>query len=195
VSGTILASLGLSNPGVFPQALSGPGAFVFAIILLGVSLALLFFGKSIIKGISFLVVGIAGAAFGLAVGALFLGAIGGLIGGVLGFLVGGAIGLILAHVGMGLALGYFGYLAARDLTHLFALEVLVAVILFFVGVALSTKLLELATAVLGGVIMYEVLDFFGLPPLYAAAFALALAAAGFYIQERKRQRTEHWKKM
>jgi hypothetical protein len=195
VSGLGIASPEFAEVGIFPQALSGPEAFVFATILLALSLALLFFGRSVIKGVSFLVVGVAGAAFGLAVGSFFLGATGALIGGILGFLVGGAIGLLLAHIGMGLALGYFGYLATNDLTHLFALAVLVAAILFFVGVALSSRILELATAVLGGVIMYGVLVFFGLPPLYAAPVSLALAAAGFYAQENRRNKSEHWKKM
>jgi hypothetical protein len=189
------ASPELATGSIFPQILSGSGGAVFAIILLALSLALLFYGLSIIKGLSFLVVGLAGAAFGLAVGGLFLGVIGAVIGGVLGFLVGGAIGLLLVHIGMGLALGYFGYLATRDLTHVFALALVVGIILFFVGVAISSKLLELVTAVLGGVIMYGVLVFFGASPLYAAVVSLVLAAAGFYVQHRKRRQSEHWRKM
>jgi len=174
----------------FPHPLSGFGGTLFAVILLAVSLALVFNGRSIIRGLAFLVVGLAGAAFGLAVGGQFLGVIGSVVGGVGGFLVGGALGILLVDIGMGLALGYFGYLATRDLTGVFVLALVVGIILFFVGVAISSKLLELVTAVLGGVILYGVLVFFGISPPFSALVSLVLAAAGFYAQLRKRHRGE-----
>ena len=168
---------------------------LFAIVLLALSLALIFYGRSIIKGLAFLVAGFAGAGFGLAAGGLVLGPIGAIVGGFVGFVVGGLLGLLLVHVGMGLALGYFGYLAVRDLTHVFALAVVAGVILFFVGVAISSKLLELVTAVVGGVILYGVLVYFGAASLSAALVSILFAAAGFYLQRKKRQRGEHWRQM
>ena len=195
MSGMSLASSAFATRSFFPDALSGFSGAVFAIILLGLSLALIFYGRSIIKGLAFLVVGFSGAAFGLAIGGVFLGVIGAIIGGVLGFLLGGAVGLLLVNVGMGLALGYFGYLATRDLTNVFVLAVVVGIILFFVGVAISSKLLELVTAVLGGVILDGVLVFFGVSPLYAGVISLVLAAVGFYVQFRKRCRGERWRQM
>ncbi len=170
----------------FPHALSGPGGLVYAGVLLLLSLALMFAGRSIIKALSFLVVGLAGAAFGLAAGGLVLGVLGAIVGGVVGFVVGGLIGLLLLHVGMGLALGYFGYLAVRDLTHVFILAVAVGVVLFIVGVIISSRLLELVTAAVGGIILYGALVFFGLPPLYSFLVSLVLAVAGFYVQWRRR---------
>jgi hypothetical protein len=190
-----LASSAFATRSFFPHALSGFSGSVFAVILLGLSLALMFYGRSIIKGLAFLAVGFAGAAFGLAVGGIFLGVIGAVIGGVLGFLLGGMVGLLLVNVGMGLALGYFGYLATRDLTNVFVLAVAVGIILFFVGVAVSSKLLDLVTAVLGGVILDGVLVFFGVSPPYAAVISLVLAAAGFFIQFRNRRRGERWRQM
>jgi hypothetical protein len=190
-----LASAELATGSFFPHALSGAGGVVFAVILFALSLALMFDGRSIIKGLAFLVVGLAGAAFGLAAGGLLLGVIGAAVGAVVGFLVGGVVGLLLVDLGMGLALGYFGYLAARDLTHVFVLALVVGVILFFVGIVVSSKLLELVTALLGGVVLYGVLVFFGVAPLYAAVVSLVLAAAGFYAQLRKRRRGEHWRQM
>lgn len=195
MSGISLASSALATRSFFPHALSGFGGTIFAVILLGLSLALMFYGRSIIKGLAFLAVGFAGAAFGLAVGGILLGVVGAIIGGVLGFLVGGAVGLLLVNVGMGLALGYFGYLATRDLTNVFVLAVVVGIVLFFVGVAISSKLLDLVTAVLGGVILDGVLVFFGVAPSYAAVISLVLAAAGFYVQFRNRRRGERWRQM
>ncbi len=186
------ASSGLAASSFFPHV-SGLGGSLFALILALVALALMFSGRSIIKGLAFLVVGLAGAAFGVAVAGGFLGVIGAVIGAVVGFLVGGAIGLLLVDVGIGLALGYFGYLATRDLTGVFSLAVVVGVILFLVGVAISNRLLELVTAVLGGIILDGVLVFFGVPPLYAAAVSLVLAAVGFSVQFSERRRGEHWR--
>jgi len=179
--------------GIFPHAISGFGGLVFAVILLVVSLGLMFAGRSLIKGLSFLVVGLAGAAAGLAAGGLLLGWIGAAVGAVVGFIVGGMIGVLLLHVGMGLALGYFGFLATRDLSHSFVVAVAVGIVLFFVGVAVANKLMELVTAVIGGVILYEVLLFFALAPLYAGLVSLILAAAGFYVQETKRRRGQPWR--
>jgi len=190
-----LASSGFATGSFLPHALSGFSGSVFAIILALVALGLMFAGRSIIKGLAFLVVGLAGAAFGLAAGGLLLGVIGSIIGGVVGFVLGGLIGLLLVHVGMGLALGYFGYLATRDLTHSLLLAVVVGIVLFFVGVAISSKLLELVTAVVGGVVLYGVLVFFGAAPLYAAAVSVVLAAAGFYVQRSRRRRGERWRQV
>ena len=183
----------LANGSIFPHAISGFGGLVFAVILLVVSLGLIFAGRSLIKGLSFLVVGLAGAAAGLAAGGLLLGWIGAAFGALVGFIVGGMIGVLLLHVGMGLALGYFGFLATRDLSHSFLVAVAVGVVLFFVGVAISTKLMELVTAAIGGVILYEVLLFFALAPSYAGLVSLVLAAAGFCVQETKRRRGQHWR--
>lgn len=173
----------------FPHSLSGASGDVYALLLLVVSLGLIFAGRSIIKGLAFLAVGLAGATLGLAAGAAVLGPIGAVIGGFLGFLVGGVIGVWLVEVGMGVALGYFGYLVTRYLTSSLLLAVVVGVFLFFVGLAVSNKLLELATAVLGGVILYGVLLFFGLAPLDAAVAGIVMTVAGFYYQTEKKRRS------
>jgi hypothetical protein len=184
---------------IFPHALSGIGGVVFGVVLLVLSLALIFYGRSIIKGVAFLTVGLVGAAFGLVAGGLVLGFIGAGIGAIVGFVIGGLIGLLIVHVGMGIVLGYFGYLAVRDVTHGSLLAILVGIILFFVGVAISIKLLELVTAIVGGVILYNVLVFFGVPALYAVVVAVALAAIGFYVQQqqqkRRLRRINNWKQL
>lgn len=165
-----------------PRLLLGSGGILFALVLLVLALASMFAGRSIIKALAFLVVGFAGAAFGAVVGGLTLGLLGTILGAVLGFVVGGLIGLLLVHVGIGLALGYFGYLITRDLTHIFLLAVIVGVVLFTVGIVVTSRLMELGTAILGGVIFYGVLTFFGIAPFFAVIIALIVAIAGFYVQ-------------
>ena len=167
-----------------PRLLHGPGGVLYALVLLVVALALMFAGRSIIRTLAFLVVGLAGAAFGAGVGTIALGPLGTILGAVFGFVIGGLIGLLLVHIGIGLALGYFGYLVTRDVTHLFLLAVLVGIILFVVGLAIASKLLDLATSVLGGVIFYGVLTFFGVSPTLAFVVTVVAAAAGFYVQHR-----------
>jgi hypothetical protein len=168
-----------------PSFLPGPGGVLYALILLVVALALIFAGRWIIKALAFLAVGLAGAAFGAVVGSVILGLLGTIIGGVLGFVVGGLIGLLLVHIGIGLALGYFGYLITSDLTHIFLVAVIVGVLLFVVGVIVTSRLLELATAILGGVILYGVLTFFGIASLFAVPIALVVSIIGFYVQHSR----------
>lgn len=177
-----------------PHELSGADAQAFAIVLMVIALGLMFAGRSVIKGLAFLIVGLAGAGFGLALGGVALGVIGSIIGGILGFIVGGLIGILLVQVGLGAALGYFGYLVIRYLAHSFALAVVAGVVLFFVGLALATKLLELVTAAIGGVVLYGVLIFFGAAPVIAAAVSLILAVAGFTVQRNGRRQREAWRR-
>ena len=174
-----LACPALATGTPFPHFISGLGGSVFALVLALVALALIFVGPlEVIKGLAFLVVGLAVAAFGVATGGVLLGVVGAIIGGVAGFLVGGLIGLLLVDFGMGLALGYFAYLATRYLTHSLILAVVVGIVLFFVGVAISSKLLELVTAAIGGLVLYSVLVFFGVTPFDSAVVSILLAAVG-----------------
>jgi hypothetical protein len=179
----------------FPHFISGLGGSVFALVLGLVALALIFAGREVIKGLAFLVVGLAVAAFGVATGGLLLGVVGAIVGGVAGFLVGGLIGLLLVDFGMGLALGYFAYLVTRFLTHSLILAVIVGIILFFVGIAISSKLLELVTAAVGGLVLYSVLVFFGVVPFDSAVVSLLLAVVGFFVQRSRRQKGEQWRQM
>jgi hypothetical protein len=184
----------LATRGIFPSALSGLGGDVFAVILILVSLGLMFWGRSVIKALAFLVAGLAGAGLGVAAGGIVLGPIGSLVGALVGFVVGGLFGLLLVHLGIGIALGYFGYLATRDLTHSLVLAFAAGVILFFAGLAASSRLLELATAAVGGFMLYSALVYFGASDILATVVAAILAIAGFVVQQRGRQMGEHWRR-
>jgi MFS family permease len=177
---TLLATGGSFVPNLFPQT----EGVLYALLLLLLALALMFAGRSIIKALAFLVVGLAGAVFGIAAGGLVFGLIGSVAGGIVGFILGGLIGLLLVQVGIGIALGYFGYLVVRDVTHVFILAIVVGVILFVVGVVVASKLLEAASAFLGGVILYGVLVFFGLGADLAFILSLIVAVLGFFVQHQ-----------
>jgi len=183
----------LAPAGIFPHVISGTGGLLYALVLLVISLALIFAGRSVIKALAFLVAGLAGAAFGAAAGTLVLGFIGTVIGAFVGFIIGGLLGLLLVHLGIGLAFGYFGYLITKDLTHVLLLALAVGFVLFVVGLAASGKLLEVATAALGGVILYTVLVYFGAAPSYAGVISVVLALVGLATQWRSRRQREHWR--
>lgn len=176
-----MTSIFLAANGLFPQTLSGPGGLVYAAVLGLLAVTLVFAGRSVVKALAFLVVGLAGAALGVELGAA-MGTVGSTLGGVLGFFVGGVLGVWLVAVGMGFALGYFGYLAARFLTGSVLLAAAVGVVLFFIGVAMSGRLLGFVTSVLGGLVFYSVLLYFGATPFFAAIVSVLLAALGFYVQ-------------
>lgn len=182
-----------STTSIFPHALSGLGGSLFAVVLALVAIGLMFAGRRIIKGLAFLVVGLAGAAAGVTAGGALLGPVGAVVGGVVGFLVGGAIGLLLVSVGMGLALGYYGYLAARFLTQSLLVAAFVGILLFVVGLVIAARLLELVSAIVGGVVFYGVLVYFGVGTAPAALVSLLLATVGFLVQFTERRRREPWR--
>jgi len=177
---------------IFPHALSGFGGLVYAVILTLVALGLMFAGSRIIKGLGFLVVGFAGAAFGIAIGGTVLGLIGSIFGAFFGFLIGGVIGLFLVSIGMGLALGYFAYLATNYLTHSVAFALIVGIALFLVGLAISRKLLAVVTAALGGIILYSVMVYFGFSSLEAGLLAFVFALAGYLVQRSSPGHRQGW---
>jgi len=183
ISGSSLAAYGGH---LLPRFLLGLGSTLYALVLLILALALIFAGRSIIKALAFLVAGLAGATFGAVLGSLVLGLLGTILGAVLGFVGGGLIGLLLVHIGIGLALGYFGYVITRDITHVFLLAVIAAILLFVVGIVIASRLLELGTAVLGGVILYGVLTVFGIAPFFAVLIAIVASITGFYLQYSRR---------
>lgn len=171
-------------PGLLPGA---EGLFV-ALVLLVLSFALIFAGRSVIKALAFLALGLAGAVFGSAAGALVLGIVGVILGFFVGFFLGGILGILVVQLAMGLALGYFAYLVTFDVIHVPLVAVIVGVVLALVGTIIAFILLELVTAILGGVILYGVLTYFGLPALASAVVSVVLALVGFYVQHARTTR-------
>jgi hypothetical protein len=93
---------------------------------------------------------------------------------------------------MGLALGYFAYLAATYLTHSALFAVIVGIVLFLVGLAISGKLLTVVTAALGGIILYNVMVYFGFSSLEAGLIAFVFALAGYLVQRNSPDHRQGW---
>ncbi len=169
-------------PGIFvPNALSSS---VLAAVLLGVSLSLIFIGRKLIKILVFVVGGLAGASVVGIIGAPYLATTALLLAELVGFAVAGLLSLLLLPVGIGLALGFFGYGVAENIltNHLAAIAVGAA--LFVVGIALTGEILAILSVLLGSLLLYNALVNLGLQQSLATISVVAAALAGLWVQSR-----------
>ena len=158
-------------------------AWLLLLALLGVSLGLIFAGRTLVKVIAFLLVGFAGASAGGVLAAHFLTPAWDFVGILLGFVVGGLLGVALVSIGIGLALGYAGYLLALDLAFGVTIALVAGVIFFIVGLVLSGKILSVATAVAGGLLLFSLLtSYTHLGPMPALLLSGLAVFAGLWVQ-------------
>lgn len=153
------------------------------IVLLVISLLLIFFGRSLVRALAFLVVGLIGATAGGMLVAEYLpslGSLGVILGLLVGFILGGIIGLVLLPLGIGVAVGYAAYLLTLNLVGNTTAGLVVAIVFFAVGAVLYKKILMLVTAVAGGFLLYDALGFY-LDPTVAAAIAIIVTLAGLLV--------------
>jgi len=162
-------------------------AWVPLLALLAISLVLIFAGRKLVKLVVFLAVGIAGATIGGILAAQFLSPGGELLGVLIGFIAGGLLGVGLISMGIGIAVGYAAYLLALDLAISPTIAAITGVTFFIVGLALSGKILTLATAVVGGLLLFNVLTSYGLGPSVSTAVAALLTLMGLWVQMGKRR--------
>ena len=164
--------------GLLPRGLS----LVSALLLAAVSLGLIFAGKQIIRVIAFIGIGlVVGAAFASA-GAVVLGIFGLVAGFVLGFVIGGLLSFVLLPLAIGIGIGLAAYRIAQVIAHVYIFSVIVGVIFFVIGIIISLKLLALATAFFGALLLFDALIFFDVPGLFAALICVVLAVVGFWVQ-------------
>jgi hypothetical protein len=164
---------------------SGDLLFLF---LLVVSLALIFAGGTLAKVLAFIVVGLVGAVFGGVLVAQYISPQWDLVGIFLGFVVGGLLGMALLPLGVGLVVGYAGYLLALGFGLSSTLALVAGVVFFIIGLVLSGKILKVVTAVAGGFLLFNVLVYFGLSPLVSTLVAAALTLSGLWVQLSSRRR-------
>ncbi len=160
-----------------------PDTFL-AVLLLFLSLALIFAGKSLAKALAFLVTGAVVGAIGAIFGTMFLGILGTILGGVVGFLVGGLIGIMLLELGIGVALGYFGYTVAHSYFGGITIPIVIGIALFVVGIVLADRILSVATVVLGGVLLFDVMLSLGTGAALATLVSVVVSLAGLWVQNR-----------
>ena len=167
---------------ILAPALAQLPAWLLVLSMVAVSLVLIFAGRTLVKVVAFLAVGLAGAGFGGALAAQYLSPQWGLLGVFLGFVIGGLLGVALLPLGVGLVVGYAGYLVALDFGFASTMALIAGVAFFVVGADLSGKILGAVTAIAGGILLFDVLTRYGLGPTLATLVAAALTIAGLWIQ-------------
>ncbi len=158
-------------------------AWALLLGLLALSLVLIFAGKTLVKVVAFVAVGIVGAAFGGTLAAQYLAPSWQIVGLLLGFVIGGLLGVALIALGIGLAVGYAAYVLALDFALGPTVALIAGVVFFIVGLALSGKILTVGTAIIGGLLLFDVLTrYAGFGPTIATVVAAALTIAGLWVQ-------------
>ena len=157
-------------------------AELLLLALLGTSLVLIFAGRTLAKVVVFLVVGLVGAAFGGSLAAQYLSPQWGLIGLLLGFVIGGLMGVALLPLGVGLVVGYAGYLVALRFGLATIMDIFAGVAFFVVGAVPSGTIRGALTPVAGGILLFDVLVQYGLGPTLATLVAALLTIAGLWMQ-------------
>jgi hypothetical protein len=180
----------LSIPNQLAPLLNTVPAWALLLSMLAVSLVLVFAGRTVVKVIAFLVVGLVGASIGGMLAAQYLvgsGTLGTLLGVLLGFFIGGLIGVVLVAVGIGLAFGYAAYLLTTTLVTGTMIPLIAGFVFFIVGLALYNKVLGVVTALAGGLLFFDVLTLYGLGSTLAVVLAAGVTLAGIWVQEGLRK--------
>ena len=173
-------TLPLSVPGILmPNPLSPS---VLVVILLGVSLSLIFFGRKLIKAIIFVLGGLAGAYLAAIIGAPYLATTGLLLAELAGFVIGGLFGLLLLPLGIGLALGLIGYAVTENLVASHLAAITIGAALFVLGIALAGDILAVLSVLLGSLLLYNVFTYLGLQQPVTAISLVVVALAGLWVQ-------------
>jgi hypothetical protein len=172
----------VSIPNILVPVVAHVPAPILLLALLTVSLVMIFAGGTLARVVAFLAVGLVGAAVGGTLAVQYLSPAWGLTGVLLGFVLGGLLGVALLPLGVGLAVGYAGYLVALDLALGSTVALIAGVAFFVAGLMLSGKILSFVTAVLGGTILFNVLTLYGLGLIEAMLVAALLTLIGLWVQ-------------
>ncbi len=169
--------------------LTGLSGTTLLLLLFVLSLALAFVGRKLVKVLAFIVAGLVIGSIAASLATAYLpsfGSLGALLGGVAGFVVGGFVGLTLVYLGIGIGIGYLGYYIASTLVSTELVSIIVGIVFFAVGVLLANRILSVATALLGGILLYEVLGAFGIGFIVSAALAIGVGVLGVWVQSMER---------
>lgn len=165
-----------------PTGLTGT-TLLFLLIVLSIALALA--GRRLVRALAFITGGLAIGSIGVSLTAAYLpgtGNFGALLGGAVGVFVGGFIGLAMVYFGIGIGIGYLGYVIASSLVSNHTILLAVGIVLFVAGVFLASKILSVATSILGGILIYNVLSSLGAEFVLSSFLGAGIALFGIWVQ-------------
>lgn len=158
---------------------------VLSLFVLLISLLMIFVGRAIAKIAVFISSGLLMAFLIAAVASIFLGPAGILIGFMIGFIIGGLIGLLLLPLGVGLAFGISGYILAQSILGLHLFSIIMALLLFLIGVIFADELLTIFIIAIGSILFFSTVTSLGLNVILSFALTLALSLLGFIVQSKE----------
>jgi len=158
---------------------------LLAIIFLILGLILVFYGRKLVKIVTFIVGGIVGAIsiYEYIIPWLKISEPFNYIIALLGFIISGVLAVALIHLLGAVIAGYLAYRFVNPYFQDWMLPLIIAVIAFVVVLILFNKLLSIGTAVLGGILVsYSINIFISLGIIVSFIIIIVLAIAGAYYQ-------------
>ncbi|MCL7384055.1 MAG: hypothetical protein LZ167_02975 [Thaumarchaeota archaeon] len=156
-----------------------------AIIFLILGLILVFYGRKLVKIITFIVGGIIGAIliYEYIIPWLKISEPFNYIVAFLGFIISGVLAIALIHLLGAVIAGYLTYRFVNPYFQDWMPPLIIAVIVFAVVLVLFNKLLSIGTAVLGAILVsYSINIFISLGTIASLIIIIVLAIAGAYYQ-------------
>ncbi len=158
---------------------------ILAIIFLIMGLVLVFYGRKLVKIITFIVGGIVGAIliYEYVIPWLNISAPFNYILALLGFIISGVLAIAIVHLLGAVIAGYLAYRLINPYFQDWILPLLIAIIAFAIVLVLFNKLLSIGTAVLGAILVsYSINIFIPLGMVISLIIVVVLAVAGAYYQ-------------
>ena len=158
---------------------------LLAIVFIILGLILVFYGRKLVKIVTFIVGGIVGAIliYEYIIPWLKISEPFNYIIALLGFIISGVLAITLIHLLGAVIAGYLAYRFVNPYFQDWMLPLVIAVIAFVVVLILFNKLLSIGTAVLGAILVsYSINIFISLGITVSFIIIIVLAIAGAYYQ-------------
>lgn len=158
---------------------------ILAIIFLIMGLVLVFYGRKLVKIITFIVGGIVGAIliYEYLIPWLNISEPLNYILALLGFIISGVLAIAIVHLLGAVIAGYLAYRLINPYFQDWILPLLLAIIAFAIVLVLFNKLLSIGTALLGAILVsYSINIFIPLGMIISLIIVVVLAVAGAYYQ-------------
>jgi hypothetical protein len=176
----------LKLPGILPDSLS----FLYLILLLALSLALIFKGKAVWKILFGILGAYIGAVFSISLmDMIHYTKIPVLIIAAAGALLGAILLLFLVRLSLSAGFAYIAYLVVSLLSgHNFIISIVAALIAFAVAYILYNKIIIILAGLIGMVILWYVFLRFGASYSVSLLLAIIIFALGMYLQFTEKSR-------
>ncbi|MEM1584043.1 MAG: hypothetical protein QXF28_04570 [Nitrososphaerota archaeon] len=161
--------------------------FFLAILFIILGLIMTFYGRKLVKVVSFIVGGIIGAIliYQYVVPWLEIGEPFSYIMSLLGFIIAGVLAIALIQLLGAMIVGYLAYRFVYPYFHDWVISLVIAVVVFAVVLILFNKLLSIGTAILGALLVtYSINLIIPLTPIISLIIVIVLAIVGAYYQLR-----------